>query len=199
MRALLILTSICLCGLVTGCDNAATSSSGQESTTASRQADARTNPAELNRSLEEFARTLAMSLGDVQVRQAIHQGVNERFDGAPNILVKDIQNRTVGGSTFRGALTASVARTASVSTGRATETVSRLASVSPQLQIAVPVHADEWDAASYTPLVAAAPYGIAEKDIRQVKAWDVNGNLVLLDGQIAPAQARDRRLTERAD
>ena len=182
MRVILTALLIGAVSVIAGCDNATQA----ESSTGFSSADVKQDPAELNKDIEEFARTLAMSLGDVRVRQAVHQGVSEQFDGAPNILVKDIQDRTVGTSTFKDALASALARSASISQTNASQKISQLSSISNQLQIAVPVLADAWDPAAYTPLVAAAPYGIADKEIRHVKAYDTQGNLVLLDGHTTP-------------
>lgn len=56
----------------------------------------------------------------------------------------------------------------------------------PALNLSVPVHIDNWDAATYAPLVVFVPAGFSERTTRRVKAYDQFGDEHWLDAKTAP-------------
>lgn len=137
--------------------------------------DAGIDSAVINTSLDSLARSLAVAVGDTDLRFAIHDAVAKRFDGDEETLWSTLAAEP--------AFTAKVAgRSQSV------ESLAGVAGKIPQLQVAVPVHFDSWDPATYTPLVAYVPEGVDDTTLKTVTAYDAAGDAVQVDAQDGPEQ-----------
>lgn len=66
--------------------------------------------------------------------------------------------------------------------------VDEAAERNPRLQIAIPVHFESWDPATYAPLVAYFPAGVDDTKIKTITAYDAAGEKVTLDAQVEPSQ-----------
>lgn len=133
--------------------------------------------------LVAFARVLARALDDVTVREAVHAGVAERFDGAPNVLMVDMADRPLGEGTFAVRLARAHADASGSTLGQARRELAQMMR-NGRLHIAVPAHFDAWDPAHQTPLVAVAAR--PGDDDMDVVAFDAEGNLTVLSGASAP-------------
>lgn len=131
--------------------------------------------AQVNRSLDDLARTTAASVKGSDLRSRIHDAVGKRFDGDTNALWSSLAKD----STF----TSKVAGSRQSSAAVATE-----AAKIPRLQVAVPAHFDSWDPATYAPLVAYFPEGVDDTTLKTITAYDSAGNAVQLDAQVEPTQ-----------
>lgn len=136
--------------------------------------------------LDEFAAVLAHALEDARVRHAVHDAESERFDGAPEVLLKHLRGRTVSGRTFRDAVVAAIRESRGASPAKARETFRRIAKLSPRLQIAVPVHLDEWDPDTFTPPVTIASEGVREEDYETLILYGTSGAVEYADADVVP-------------
>lgn len=131
--------------------------------------------AQINRSLDFLAKTLAAAADRADLRTAIHQAVGKRFDGDTEALWRSLAadpnfSIQVAGSS------------------QSSDVIARTAAKMPRLQIAVPAHFDSWDPATYAPLVASFPEGVDDTKVKTITAYDAAGNAVSLDAQVAPTQ-----------
>lgn len=56
----------------------------------------------------------------------------------------------------------------------------------PDLQISVPVHADDWDSETYTPPVAFLPEDYCDSTVRVIPGYDADGNFIWIDALNEP-------------
>ena len=142
---------------------------------------------DLNRNLEKLAKSMARSLENPDMRRLVKGEVEKKFNGAPEVLYKQLMDRPVGGGpNFRQRLSQGYAEASNVGGTAASDAVDNAVSRIPRLHVAVPVGADEWDADAYTPLVAYVPQGIDDNAVERIKAFDAEGNVHWLDGQTDP-------------
>ncbi len=129
--------------------------------------------AEINRSLDFLAKRLAAATDGADLRKTIQGAVGKRFDGDEEALWSSLAvdpafSRRVAGSS------------------QSPDVIVRAAAKMPRLQIAVPVHFDSWDPATYAPLVGYFPEGVDDTQVKTITAYDAAGNAVPLDAQVAP-------------
>ena len=122
---------------------------------------------------EKAARKLAKSLSNAQLRSFIKTEAVKKFDGDYDVLFS-----TVKGYALSNELTG---------VDLNSEELAASAEL-PLLNVAVPVHAEEWDPQAYTPLVAFLPEDYDENTATQITAFDANGQVHLLDAKKAPAE-----------
>lgn len=96
--------------LLAGCDGAYAPESAQSVTSERAAASSASAKAAANADLDQLARSLAISLSDVEVRRAVRRGVAERFGGAPEILYSSLKSRTSGGQSVRARIASANAR-----------------------------------------------------------------------------------------
>jgi hypothetical protein len=156
------------------------------STAAAAAPASKSNPsaAQVNKSLQSMAKLFAHAVTDSSLRQQIHDGVAQRFDGDTDILYSALATT----SDVRQALTSAYRQARSGQPSDALSAVDRLASSIPRLQVAVPVGFDSWDPAAYTPLVAYMPVGVDDTKLKTITAFDATGRAHTLDAQVEPAQ-----------
>jgi Protein of unknown function (DUF3103) len=154
-----------------------------------------TTPETIDASLESLAKLFAKATTDSSVRQHIQQQVAQRFDGDTEVLYTTLATPAAlqaqsSSMDIRQALANAYAQSGDLTSqaGGALEAIDSLTNSIPRLQIAVPEQFDSWDAQSYTPLVGYVPAGIDDKTIKEIKAFDSEGNEHTLDARTPPAQ-----------
>ncbi|MEZ0608426.1 DUF3103 family protein [Fibrella sp. WM1] len=131
--------------------------------------------------LEEFAKTLAASMTDISMREFVHTEAARAFDGDQDILVQQVGNKAFEKTLVRAnsERARSGARTTAFSLREYT-------AKRPLLNVAVPVHNDEWQPTMYTPLVAVSPTINDEYRVKYIKAFDSKGNVHWLSTRGVP-------------
>ena len=129
-----------------------------------------------------MARLFAQAVTDGSLRQQIHDGAAQRFDGDTNVLYKTL----AASSGVRSALATAYSRGLNVQAGDALSQIDTLARTIPRFQVAVPANLDKWDAAGYTPLVGFVPTGVDDTALTTITAYDAAGKAYKLDAKAAP-------------
>ena len=129
---------------------------------------------------EEFAKMLALSLKDPEMRKFLKSEANKQFDGDFDILVKNVVSVNVGNARFDE----KVKNSSSKGYAAGNQAFSKALS-NPLLNIAVPMLIETWNDTKQLPLVAVA-VGANEKETKQLKAFDSNGKTYLIDAKIEP-------------
>ncbi len=132
-------------------------------------------------SLEYFARLVAKSMKESSMRHAIKEEALKKFDGDYDILYHKFAEKQLSGGNFRDLLAIN-----GTSFDRTIERLNKIAADMPLLQIAVPVNIEKWDTDNFTPLVAILDTDYDEATTKQVRAFDSDGNLHMLDVINAP-------------
>jgi Protein of unknown function (DUF3103) len=154
-------------------------------------------PETINASLESLAKLFAKAATDPSVRQHIQQQVALRFDGDTEVLYKTLatpsavqaQSSSVDiRQALANAYTGSGEISSQAGTGQALEAVDTLANSIPRFQVAVPEQFDTWDAQTYTPLVAYVPVGTDDVALKEIKAFDSEGNEYVLGARTPPTR-----------
>lgn len=130
--------------------------------------------AQTNAALHVFAKQLAATLTNSDVRNLIAQQTALKFDGDTEALYQSLAAQSTGSSTFAQAL----------ASGLTTQSLTTLAAQVPRLHIAV--RGGHWDAVKTIPLVAVAPEGGDE--YAPVTAYDAQGKMYQLDSRTTPDQ-----------
>jgi hypothetical protein len=130
--------------------------------------------AEANRSLDSLAKSLATA-NRSDLRSTIHKAVAKRFDGDEEALWSSLAADPAFSAKVAGSKKSSSA-------------ISTAAAKMPRLQVAVPVHFDAWDPATYAPLVAYTPQDIDDTQLTTITAYDAAGTAVTLDARVEPKQ-----------
>ena len=139
---------------------------------------------EIDNNLETIAKVVAQAINNPDVLSAISEAAAERFDGDTEVLFKDLSVETQ--EQMAVALsTLSAQEGQKLTTAAASNELQVLSTFTPRLQIAV--YGDPEDISSDT-LVTYAPVGVNEKDVKEIKAFDAEGKVHILDGQIAPSE-----------
>lgn len=136
--------------------------------------------------IANYAQLLASSISNSDLKELIKNKAQERFDGDYDILV----------STLHGPETRATLNVTSLFAASNVQTRSGVLNVEdlveevqtrfPNLQVAVPVHCEEWDTEKYTPLVAFLPYDYDEDTYTEIEAYDTNGNIHMLSLEEEP-------------
>ena len=130
--------------------------------------------------VEEFAKRLAASLKEEEMRTFLKDEASKQFDGDYDILVSNVIDTKVGDESFddkiKGGIENSNART---------NNVVDAATKNPKLNISVPVLIEDWDDQKKQPLVAVS-MGAVEGETKFIKAYDSNGKEYLLDAETEP-------------
>lgn len=105
----------------------------------------------------------------------------KQFDGDYDILYKHAKNISIKEPSLESILSGDMPEKISRSTG-----FENIIANVPNFQISVPVHCKKWDDLNYTPLVANAPTGVDEKDLKQIKAYDSAEKVHSFDARAEP-------------
>lgn len=129
---------------------------------------------------EEFAKLLALSLKQKDIRAFLKEEANKIFDGDFDILVSRVTEVKIGNEKF----SERVKKNAANGYAKGQEVFDN-ALKNEKLNISIPVLIDNWDDLHQQPLVAVA-MGINEKETKHLKAFDSNGKTYLLDANVEP-------------
>jgi hypothetical protein len=151
--------------------------------TAPAQPASITGSISLNESLDNAAMTIAASLKDQSVRSFIKSEALKQFDGDYDILYQSVKNNSIKGRSLESILSGNTQARLPQANG-----FEKMVAIVPNFQISVPVHCDKWNEMNYTPLVAISQPGVNEKDLKQIKAYDSDGNVHFLDAKTEPDQ-----------
>lgn len=129
---------------------------------------------------EEFAKLLASSLNDKDVRKFLKNEANKKNDGDFDILVSQVINAKIGIQNF----SEKIKNNSPNGLAKGKEVFDN-ATKNPKLNIAIPVLIEKWDDTKQQPLVAVA-IGTIEKETKFLKAFDSKGKSYLIDASIEP-------------
>ena len=151
---------------------------------------------EYDMKVNAFAKSISAAIrNNSNVRTLIMEEVKEMKDGDYDVLLTDISQKTTRVSDEKlqtkannGFLTFSEIINSYYPGVKSTseDILSQLESENPDLQIAVPVHAEDWDPETYVPVVAFIPEGYKEYVTETVPGYDAEGNYVEVDAINAP-------------
>ena len=139
--------------------------------------------ASIDESLDNAALSIASSLKDQAVRSLIKAEALKQFDGDYDILYQSIKNTSIKGRSLESILSGNTQARLPQANG-----FEKMVANVPNFQISVPVNCEKWNEMNYTPLVAIAQPGIDEKSLKQIKAYDSDGNVHFLDARTEPDQ-----------
>ncbi len=137
---------------------------------------ARESPSVEVEEAEDFARLLAVSLNDKNLRKFIKDEANQKYDGDFDILVSKVAERKIGSERFDERIQRSHPNGKGIFTQ---------VTKNPKLNISIPVLIEKWDDLSQKILVAVA-IGANEKETVYLKAYDGEGNSYLIDAKKEP-------------
>lgn len=144
-------------------------------------------------SVESLALALNKALSsNTQLRGLIKEEVNLMFDGDYDVLVNSISSKPLSINTKGGSSTVTVGDYISsfLPNTKAEDSSSILEELQaqyPLLQIAIPVHAEDWDG-STVPTIAYLPENYNEREDAYVPAINAQGESILLDAVNEPAE-----------
>lgn len=146
--------------------------------------------------LSEFAKALGCaSKENAGLRRMIKEESLKRFDGDVDFLVSKaidkpvvvaesvIATKGLSESQTFGSLVSQYIND-NVKSGE--NLIEKILAEYPDLQVAVPVHAEEWDPEEYTPVIAFIPEDYNDMVTKTVPGYDANGNYVLVDALNEP-------------
>lgn len=132
--------------------------------------------------VDEFAKLLASSLKNEEMRTFLKDEANKKFDGDYDILVSNVLDAGIGGETFSDVVKDNDDND---NTNARTNNAFDAATENPKLNIAIPVLIEDWNDETQQPLVAVA-MGAIEGETKFLKAYDSNGTEYLLDADTEP-------------
>jgi Protein of unknown function (DUF3103) len=125
---------------------------------------------------EEFAKMLALSLKDKNMRKFLKDEASKKFDGDYDILVAKVQDNLISGAKFGEHLKKNEKKANSYVEVLKNE----------KLNISIPIEIEKWDLNKQV-LVAVA-LGANEKTTQNLKAFDSNGKIYLINAKTDPNQ-----------
>ena len=144
-------------------------------------------------SVEAFALALNKALSsNTQLRGLIKEEVNLKFDGDYDVLVNSIASKPLSINTKGESSTVTVGDYISsfLPNTKAEDSSSILEELQaqyPLLQIAIPVHAEDWDG-NTVPTIAYLPENYNEREDAYIPAINAQGEAILLDAFNEPAE-----------
>ncbi len=129
-----------------------------------------------NLEAEEFAKMLAHSLKDKDLRQFLKAEAGKRFDGDYDILVNQISDAKVGNSKFYEKVSSNSIKGKEVFDNALKNNL---------LNISIPLFNEVWNDKTQIPLVGVA-LDFNEKSTKFIKAFDKFGKSYLIDCNIEP-------------
>lgn len=141
--------------------------------------------------ISSYAQMLAASLHNPELRSTIKKEAQLKFDGDYDVLTSKLNDIRLSDNnmTIRHILSNTCIMTRSNESGfkgNLEELVAEIQTTFPNLQVAVPVHCDEWDTENYIPLVAFLPYDYIDQVTPEVQAFDEHGNTYSLSTKEDP-------------
>ncbi len=150
---------------------------------------------ENNQLLSEYARILAASLNNTEIKQTLKDEALKKFDGDYDILVNKLENIQLGKSTnsFKSILAKNAKSTSGIYKSKSNTSANidsffnKIKETFPNLQVSIPIHCENWDTEKYTPMVAFIPVDYDEKTFTEVTAFDTNGNEFKISTKFEPS------------
>lgn len=140
---------------------------------------------DLDQDMADFAQALAKSLKSEDLRIFVKQEAAKMFDGDYDILFGKTSHARIAGKSFRQHIESNLTVDNQRSTNKEA-LIDRILSQNPLLNIAVPVHLEDWKAGAYVPKVAILPEGYDDKTASHIRAFDANGKAYWIDAQNEP-------------
>lgn len=145
---------------------------------------------EYNAQISELAAVLNKALiQSSDFRSTVKMEAEKKFDGDINVLFSDLVKKTIKVETKSGNTQLSIGDYLNgfynVTKSSSQSIVDSLQKAYPLLQVAIPVHSDEWDGS--TPLkVAYVPYPFEEQSTKTIPAICPDGSWIPLDAKSEP-------------
>jgi hypothetical protein len=133
---------------------------------------------------ENFAKSFATALQDVELRKFLKQEALKKFDGDYDILYGKIAKEPIGNKTLEEKIAEAMDNRRTKS--ERAQQVSNTLNANPLLNISIPVNIEEWNTENFTPLVVFLPDNYDDQKTRFVKAYDAEGKITWLDANNAP-------------
>ena len=133
-----------------------------------------------NFQIEEFAKLLAISLKDREMRVFFKNETSKQFDGDFDILVGKIINSNVGDRSFYEKIKYNTLYGAVKSQEIIVNVLKNK-----RLNISIPIHFEKWNPNLHSPLVAIS-IDATEGETKLLKAFDNNGKIYLIDANLEP-------------
>ena len=148
---------------------------------------------------DEVMGNLALSVsramcGNTEFRQLIHENALEQFDGDYDVLLKHVADDTVladdetvvtrsadGTIAVKDLLSVYFPEEGTETRSSGTNIIEELQRLYPNLQISVPVHAEDWNPEEYVPVVAFLPEDYCDATVTEIPGYDAAGNFVWID------------------
>jgi hypothetical protein len=135
-----------------------------------------------------FAKSLAASLKDEQIRDFIKTEALKAFDGDYDILYELVKNQKIGQSSLSARLAENLQpedAPANAKKDKAAFFNQQLENM-PLLNIAMPVHIENWQTESHIPMVAMLLSDYDDSKSKLLRAFDAEGNMLFLDAKVPP-------------
>lgn len=154
-----------------------------------------TTPLTADNSYDELMSNLAQAVNKAAInspefRQIVHQQVNLQFDGDYDLLLQtaapiqitptvDCVTRSDGSFSIGDMLEQYYPEQTTRSSDKSI--IEELTELYPNLQIAVPVHAEEWNPEEFTPKVCFIPSDYVDLKTETIPGYDAEGNPIVID------------------
>lgn len=141
--------------------------------------------------IDDFARVMARSLEDKSFRELLKKEAMLKYDGDNNIFYKFFEfKEIVPGYSVKDYLHAQIDFVSGDLYSKKSFTVEEwfeeLKRKYPDLQVAIPVHVEDWDTEKYTPLVTFLKDDFNEDKDKKLKAYDYKGEKYELSSRDEP-------------
>ena len=133
-----------------------------------------------------FAKSLAKSLENQDVRQYVKTEALKMFDGEHNLLYELVRQQQIGKHTFSARLADSYKNSNPNSRVNARVLFEEGMQNIPLLNIGVPIHNESWDVENFVPWVGVITSDFDEKTSEWVRAYDSEGELHIINAKIEP-------------
>ncbi|MDA3817886.1 MAG: hypothetical protein PF486_10950 [Prolixibacteraceae bacterium] len=156
---------------------------------------------EYNRDFSDFAKAVSNALkNNTSFRKIIKDEALLMIDGDYDVILKRVINKDVTPSTALKSMNVNYTVKELLEDSYYTSSQTKLKSTSssvidelsnkyPDMQIAIPVHAADWDETNYIPVVTFLPSGYEEGITKKVTGYDPQGNIVSIDAVNEPDEA----------
>lgn len=143
-----------------------------------------------NKLLNDYAVVLARAVQKKELRTVIHNRAMQKFDGDYDVLVTRLEseklNQTEGTVKELMRSMQTDPRLRSIGIANSDSDFLKISTIIPNVQVSVPVHCEEWDPATFVPLVAVLPYDYKEKAGTIISAYDAEGKVYQLSADEEP-------------
>lgn len=143
---------------------------------------------EYDQNIQKMAIALAISLKNKDLRKRIKEEAMLKITGDYDIIWKNFKYLTI--KTENGEMELTEFLSENIAQSNTKDEIKKKLAIfgdaNKALQIAVPVHCEEWDIDNYIPLVAYLPFSYDEHKVKEVTAYDSEGNIHQLSADNEP-------------